>query len=99
MNIIDQNNDLIRALCLKFKVKSLYAFGSVLTDEFKKSSDIDLIVDFMDVNLNDYADNYFELKSSLEKLFKREVDLLENKAITNPFLRKSIENSKQLIFG
>lgn len=91
--------DTIRALCSKHKVVSLFVFGSVLTDHFKKSSDIDLLVDFSGVDLYDYADNYFDLKTSLEELFKRQVDLLEDKAIKNPYLRKSIDASKKLIYG
>lgn len=99
MNIVDQNIEGIRDLCKKHKVRKLFAFGSVLTGKFKKSSDIDLIVDFQDVDLYSYADNYFDLKDSLERLFKRDVDLLEDKAIKNPYLRQSIDSSKQLIYG
>ena len=76
-----------------------FVFGSVLTNNFRKDSDIDLIVDFKEVDLYDYADNYFDLKFSLENLFKREVDLLEDKAIKNPYLRETINSSKQLIYG
>ncbi|HET9571020.1 MAG TPA: nucleotidyltransferase domain-containing protein [Bacteroidales bacterium] len=99
MNMIDQNIDMIKDLCLKYKVKRLFAFGTVITDRFKSDSDIDLIVDFKDVDLYDYADNYFDLKSSLENVFHSEVDLLEEKAIKNPYLKKSIDISKQLIYG
>lgn len=74
-------------------------FGSILTDKFQSSSDIDLIVSFQDVDLHEYADNYFDLKYALENLFKCEVDLLEDKAINNPFLRQSIDSSKQLVYG
>jgi predicted nucleotidyltransferase len=70
-----------------------------LTNNFNKSSDIDFLVDFSGVDLNDYADNYFDLKKSLEKLLKRQVDLLEDNAVTNPYLRQSIDSSKQLIYG
>ncbi|HOO84004.1 MAG TPA: nucleotidyltransferase domain-containing protein [Prolixibacteraceae bacterium] len=91
--------DNIRALCYKHRVAKLFVFGSILTDNFNKSSDIDLIVDFSDVDLYDYADNYFDLKSSLEILLKRQVDLLEDKAIKNPYLRQSIDSSKQMIYG
>jgi len=70
-----------------------------LSDRFQKDSDIDLIVDFQGVELYDYADNYFDFKESLENLFKREVDLLEDKAIKNPYLRQSIDSSKQLVYG
>jgi predicted nucleotidyltransferase len=99
MNLINQNIEFINALCKSHKVKSLYAFGSVLTDKFNDQSDIDLIVNFSDVQLLDYADNYFDLKFSLEDTFKRSVDLLEEKAIKNPYLKRAIEKNRQLIYG
>ncbi len=99
MNVIDQNIEIIRDLCSKHKVSTLFVFGSILTKKFKKSSDIDLLVDFKDVDLYDYADNYFDLKDAFEKIFKRNVDLLEDKAIKNPYLRQSIDSSKRLIYG
>jgi predicted nucleotidyltransferase len=73
-------------------------FGSVLTDKFGKNSDIDFLVDFSNIDLHQYADNYFDLKSSLEKLLGRPVDLLESKAIKNPYLKHSIDSSKRLIY-
>jgi len=99
VNIIDQNIDQIRNLCAKHKVAKLFVFGSALSGRFKKNSDIDLIVDFREVELYDYADNYFDLKFELEKIFNRPVDLLEDKAINNPYFRQSIDASKQLIYG
>jgi predicted nucleotidyltransferase len=99
MNLIHQNIEFINALCKSHKVKSLYAFGSVLTDKFNDQSDIDLIVDFSDVQLLDYADNYFDLKFSLEDTLKRSVDLLEEKAIKNPYFKRAIEKNRQLIYG
>lgn len=99
MNIVEKNISKIQALCFKHKVTTLFVFGSVLKNELKPESDIDFIVDFKDVDLPDYANNYFDLKYSLEKLFKRDVDLLEEKAIRNPFLRQSIDSSKRLVYG
>jgi len=99
MNLIESNIDDVRTLCKLHKVQRLFVFGSVLSDRFQKDSDIDLIVDFQGVELYDYADNYFEFKESLENLFKRDVDLLEDKAIKNPYLRQSIDSSKQLVYG
>jgi len=99
MNIIDKNIDQIRDLCDKHKVAKLFVFGSIMSDKFLKSSDIDLIVDFQDIDLYGYADNYFDLKFALEKILKRNVDLLEDKAISNPYLRKSIDSSKKLLYG
>lgn len=99
MNIVEKNMDQIRLLCAKHKVAKLFVFGSVLTGRFKENSDIDMLVDFDNVDISAYADNYFDLKLSLEKLFSRNVDLLEEKAIRNPFLKDSIDSSKKLIYG
>lgn len=99
VNIIDKNIERVVALCNKYKVSTLFVFGSVLTKKFNKDSDIDFIVDFTGVDLYDYADNYFDFKFSLEKLFNRDIDLLEEKGIRNPYLRKSIDSTKRVIYG
>jgi predicted nucleotidyltransferase len=52
----------IENLCRQYNVKTLYAFGSVLTDRFNSDSDVDLIVDFREIPLESYADNYFDSK-------------------------------------
>jgi len=80
-------------------VKSLYAFGSVLSDHFNAESDIDLIVDFASMEVEDYADNYFDFKFSLQDLFKRPIDLLEEKAIKNPYFRENVNQKRQLVYG
>ena len=98
MYIDSYKNDLAQ-LCIKNKVKSLYVFGSVLTSRFDNDSDIDLIVDIDSTNPLEYADYYFKLKFALQDLFNRSVDLLENKAIKNNYLRQEIDNSKQLIYA
>ena len=90
--------DIIK-LCKTHKVKSLYAFGSVLTENFNKESDIDLIVDFSNIEVEDYADNYYEFKFSLQEILKRPVDLLEEKAIKNPYFRLSVNQKRQLVYG
>jgi len=97
--MINQNINSINSLCKSHKVEKLYAFGSVLTEKFSDKSDIDLIVKFSDVDLLDYADNYFDLKFSLENIFKRSVDLLEEQAIRNPYFKKVVEQKRQLIYG
>lgn len=89
----------IRNLCQKNKVRNLYVFGSVLTDHFTDKSDIDLIVDIDSNDPLDYADHYFNLKFALEELLNRQIDLLENKAVKNPYLRENIDNSKTLLYA
>ena len=81
---------------LQLKMSEINAISG---QAFNEKSDIDMVVDFDKVNLEDYADNYFNFKYSLEDLFGREVDLLEDKAIRNPILRRNIDNSKLLVYG
>ncbi len=99
MNRLETYTPDIIKLCEYHKVKSLYAFGSVLTDNFNKESDIDLIVDFSNIAVEDYADNYFDFKFSLQDILKRPVDLLEEKAIKNPYFRHSVNQQRQLLYG
>ncbi|HRT81358.1 MAG TPA: nucleotidyltransferase domain-containing protein [Bacteroidales bacterium] len=98
MKLIESNIDRLFELCEKHKVKELYIFGSILTDKFRDSSDIDMLVQFYQIDLNDYFDNYMELKENLEELFKRPVDLVENQAIKNPIFRRIVDREKQLIY-
>jgi len=98
--MVEDNINHVRDLCKKHQVRNLYLIGSSVSDSLSKSSDIDFVVIFSDsLPLLDYADNYFDLKFSLEKLFKREVDLIEEKAIQNPFFLSEVNNTKVPIYG
>jgi len=96
---LDRYKNEIDKLCFQNKVKTLYVFGSVLTNQFTTKSDIDLVVDIDSIDPFDYADSYFNLKFALHDLFKRKIDLLENKAIKNQYIRENIEQSKTLIYA
>jgi predicted nucleotidyltransferase len=89
----------IDELCENHNVKSLYAFGSVLTSEFSAANDVDLIVEFNELDIKEYADNYFDLKFSLEEILKKPVDLLEDQAIKNPYFRQVLNETKELVYG
>jgi predicted nucleotidyltransferase len=89
----------INELCTQHKVRSLYAFGSVLSPKFNENSDIDLIVEFKDIDVKDYADNYFDFKFSLETILNRPIDLLEAQAIKNPYFKQVVNQTKQLVYG
>lgn len=99
MKILDPYMAEIEKLCKTYNVKSLYAFGSILTKKYNPESDIDLLVDFAEIKLEDYADNYFDFKFSLQDILKRPIDLLEEKAIKNPYLRQSVNQQRELIYG
>ena len=99
MTIFHQYQKEIEELCNRYKVRRLYAFGSALTDRFSPNSDIDLIVDFESIDVNSYADNYFNLKFALEDMFKRKIDLLEAQEIRNPFFKKAVDSQRQLLYA
>ena len=98
--IITNNINLISTLCQHHKVKELYVFGSAAKNEMNEKSDVDFIVKFNpEVPVEDYADLYFDFVESLEKLLKRNVDLLTDKPIGNKYLRKDIEETKQIVYN
>ena len=99
MKLIELNIEKLKSLCIKYKVKSLYVFGSILTSKFNANSDIDFIVDIEDNDPISYSDKYFELKFALESLFNRAIDLVEKRAIKNPEFIKEINNTKIEIYG
>lgn len=89
----------INQLCNEYNVEKMYLFGSVLTPKFNNESDIDLLVKFKPFDLKFYFINYMNLKEKLEKLLGRNVDLVEEQTIDNPFLKNSIDKSKKVIYG
>ncbi|MCB0487974.1 MAG: nucleotidyltransferase domain-containing protein [Cyclobacteriaceae bacterium] len=99
MGLLETYKEQIQRLCENHKVKTLYSFGSVNTTRFTLDSDVDLIVDFETNDPFEYTDNYFDLKFELERILNRQIDLLESKAIKNPFLKENIDKSKVLIYG
>ena len=93
-------------LCKKHKVKSLYLFGSATDAKyFNEKSDVDFLYEY---DLKNYPDwekgdfdiviNFFTLKEKLEEMLGRKVDLIPNK-LKNPYLIKSVERSKKLIYA
>jgi predicted nucleotidyltransferase len=90
---------LINEQCKINNVKSLYAFGSVVREDFNDLSDIDLVVDFNETDPYRYTDLYFNLKLNLENILKRPIDLLEDRAIKNRFFREELEKTKVKIYG
>ena len=86
-------------LCKNHKVKYLYAFGSSVTDHFDSDkSDIDLLVEIEDSDPIERGENLISLWDTFESFFHRKVDLLTFSSLHNPYLRKSIDSTKILIY-
>jgi len=89
----------IEKLCQSHRVTFLYAFGSVLTEDYDENSDIDLLVRFGPMDLKYYFSNFLDFKSKLESVFHRKVDLVEEQTLKNQVFKNAVERTKQLIYG
>ncbi|MFO8021847.1 MAG: nucleotidyltransferase domain-containing protein [Perlabentimonas sp.] len=93
-----RKKDLI-ALCQALSIKRLYAFGSVVSDKFRDDSDIDFLIAFAEnLSVEEYTQNYFTLHYKLRELFDREIDIVTERTLSNPYFIESINESKQLIY-
>jgi predicted nucleotidyltransferase len=96
---ISKKKDAFIILCKDHKVKYLYAFGSSVTDDFEgSSSDIDLLVEIESRDPLDRGEKLLSLWDLFEVFFNRKVDLLTDSSVRNPYLRKSIDSTKVLIY-
>ncbi len=88
----------IAALCREFAVRRLVVFGSILTDRFDDSSDVDFLVDFGD-EVDDRFEAFFGLKEALESLLGRPVDLVAPAAMDNPYFAASVEQNSEELYA
>ena len=87
-------------LCRKYRVRRLDVFGSAARDDFNEhSSDVDLLVEFDDMPHADRADAYLGCLMAVEALLQRRVDLVELGSVRNPYLRRGIEESRELVYA
>ncbi len=99
MKLIEMNMDKIIALCRKYKVAKLWVFGSILTDRFNDSSDVDFSVEFKYNIIDDLFVVFFDFVEELQTLLGRKIDLVDETAVKNKFFRKELDSTKILIYG
>ena len=99
-HLIEKNMSNIIALCKRHHVESISLFGSTARDAMLANSDIDFLVQFSEeIDVLDYADNYFSLQEELEKLLGRKIDLVSRKSLKNPILIQEIDRSKVELYA
>ena len=97
--LITQHTDDIAEICRRHHVKRLEVFGSAASDKFNpEKSDIDFLVDYHSFSGPGKADAYFGLLEDLQQLFNRRIDLVVDRAIENPYFRKSVDASKVSLY-
>lgn len=98
IGLVEAKKDEVAALCRKYGVRRLDAFGSVTTDAFDPAtSDLDFVADFADRSPG-YANRYLFFAEALEALFGRSVDLLTEDMIKSPIFREEIEAHRTLVY-
>ena len=88
----------IRAFCHRWKVTEFALYGSILREDFRPESDVDVLVSFAAEarwSLWDLA----EMQQELEGIFGRAVDLVENGTLRNPFRRQAILSTKEIVYA
>ena len=88
----------LEALCRTWKVKELSLFGSALRDDFGPDSDVDVLVVFAEDAKWSLWD-IVEMRDELKTLFGREVDLVEKRALRNPFRKHEILKTHKVIYA
>jgi uncharacterized protein len=98
--VIEQHLQELVSLCRRFHVRRLELFGSGVRPDFDpERSDLDFLVEFDRHDKLPALEAYFGLKDALEQLMSRRVDLLMPGAIENPYIRASIEESRETLYA
>jgi predicted nucleotidyltransferase len=94
-SIVESNLSEIKDVMRTYGVIRAYLFGSAAIGNMSDDSDVDFMVSFNpDLSYTEYGDNYFQLIYALQKLLKKDVDILAEETITNPYLLQSINSQK-----
>ena len=96
--IIKSNITSIQHILQKHNVKRAFVFGSVCTDNFNENSDVDMIIAFQKRYFDNYVDNYLSLETELSELLHRNIDLIAEETIQNPYFIQSINQTKIPIY-
>jgi predicted nucleotidyltransferase len=86
--------------CQRWKITEFALFGSVLRDDFRPDSDIDVLATF-EPDFHSTLLKLMEMEEELEAIFERQVDFVSKRAIEqslNYLRRKAILNSAQVIY-
>jgi uncharacterized protein len=88
----------VDAICQRWKITELALFGSILREDFRPDSDIDVLVTFA-INDGWSLFDLMNLQRELEAIVHRPVDLIEKRDLKNPFRRAEILRTHQVIYA
>ena len=88
----------IESLCRKWRIRELSLFGSVLRDDFHPGSDVDVLVNF-EPEAHWSLFDFIDLQDELEGLLQRKVDVVSERGLRNPFRRREIQGTRQVVYA
>ena len=88
----------LEAFCRRWHVQELALFGSVLREDFRPDSDVDILITLRPGDRLS-LDNRSAMMDELAEIFGRKVDLVEKRHIRNPFRRQAILTSKKVVYA
>ncbi len=101
MNTLITNNlDTIIKFFKSHKVEKVYVFGSAVKDDLDENSDIDFLIRFKpDIDPLEKGELWWSLHDTLRDYFNREIDIVTENSLKNPYFIKELDKTKQLIYG
>ncbi len=98
--LLESKRQEIALVCQRHRVRCLEVFGSAAVGSFDpQRSDVDLLVEFHPLGPGEHAEAYFGLLEDLQSLLGRPVDLVMPRAIQNPYFRRAIENTREVLYA
>ncbi len=98
-SIISSNINEIRNFFRSHKITKVYVFGSVVSGGFNENSDLDFLVTFKPgLSPLEKGELWWNLHDTLRNFFKREIDILTENSLKNPYLIKELNETKELIY-
>ncbi len=98
--VVERKRSELLDICRRHRVQRMELFGSAAGARFDPAhSDLDFLVSFQQLGLNEYADAYFGLLEDLQALFQRPVDLVVADAIQNPYFRQAVDATRVLLYA
>jgi predicted nucleotidyltransferase len=95
---IEVPRERIEEFCRRWHVSELALFGSVLRDDFRPDSDVDVLVTF-EPGVRPSLDDWLDMEDELQADFGRKVDLVEKSFVENPFIRRHILHNHQVLYA
>lgn len=91
-------SDQLAELCQRLKVRELSIFGSVLRDDFRPDSDVDVLID-LELGETMTIEKFLAIQDALEALVHRPIDLVGKKLVSNPYRREEILRTREILYA